>query len=242
MTGQYLPHPLSLFDRVYIINLASREDRRKEMRDQLKRIGVGMTDSNVEFFEATRPDSRGEFPSIGARGCFQSHLNVLQDAKDKNYSSILIFEDDLNFSNDFLSRFADMFRELQEQSWAFFYGGYRIDTGIDRHLEGCVLIQPTDTLGCTHFLALRAPAIDIAMAHLDAMSKRSAGDILGGPMHVDGAYCWVRSSNPELNTFIANPELGYQRSSRSDIFKIRWFDRLPLLKGIVASLRKFRNF
>jgi glycosyl transferase family 25 len=242
VTGPHLTHPLFLFDRVYIINLASREDRRKEMRDQLKRIGVGMIDSNVEFFEATRPDSPGEFPSIGARGCFQSHLNVLQDAKEKKYSSILIFEDDLNFSNDFLSRFADMFRELQEQSWAFFYGGYRIDTGIDLRLEGCVLIQPTDAVGCAHFLALQAPAISIAADHLDAMSKRAGGDILGGPMHVDGAYCWVRSSNPELNTFIANPELGYQRSSRSDIYKIRWFDRLPLLKGIVASLRKFRNF
>jgi len=163
VTGDDLTHPLFFFNRVYIINLASREDRRKEMRDQLKRIGVGMTDSNVE---QRCPSTR----------------------------------------------------------------------------SGCVLIQPTDAVGCSHFLALRAPAISIAVAHLDAMSKRASGDILVGPMHVDGAYRWVRRSNPELNTFVANPELGYQRSSCSDIYKIRWFDRLPILKVIVAALRKLRNF
>ncbi|OYY65288.1 MAG: hypothetical protein B7Y51_03325 [Burkholderiales bacterium 28-67-8] len=240
--GQHLTHPLSVFDRIYIINLASREDRRKETRAQLENIGIGIPYSDVEFFEATRPDSPGEFPSVGARGCFYSHLGVLRDAQEKKYSSILILEDDLNFSNDFLNRYVDIFHDLQEQSWGFFYGGYRIDSEVELHSLGCVLVQPADSVGCAHFLALRAPAISIAADQLDTMSKRAAGDARGGPMHVDGAYCWVRSSNPELNTFIANPELGYQRSSRSDIYKIRWFDRLPLLKTVVATLRKFRNF
>jgi GR25 family glycosyltransferase involved in LPS biosynthesis len=226
---------------VYIINLASREDRRKEMRDQLKRIGVDMLKSNVEFFEATRPDSPGQFPSIGARGCFHSHLNVLQDAEEKNYSSILILEDDLNFSKDFPRRYESMFTELQGQPWAFFYGGYRIGVDVELHSEGCVLIQPTDAVGCAHFLAFRTPAISIAAEQLRTMSQRAAGDALGGPMHVDGAYCWVRQENPELSTFLANPEMGFQRSSRSDIYGSRWFDEVPVLSKVASELRKIRN-
>ena len=129
--GQHLTHPLSLFDRVYIINLASREDRRREMRAQLESIGIGIPYSDVEFFEATRPDSPGEFPSIGARGCFYSHLGVLRDAQENKYSSILILEDDLNFSKDCLNRCVDIFHDLQEHSWGFFYGGYRIDSEVE---------------------------------------------------------------------------------------------------------------
>ncbi|MEX1060616.1 MAG: glycosyltransferase family 25 protein, partial [Methyloceanibacter sp.] len=62
---------------ISIINLEHRTDRRIAMQKQLSRIGW-----QAEFFAAIRPDIAADFPSIGARGCFLSHLAVLKNARD----------------------------------------------------------------------------------------------------------------------------------------------------------------
>ena len=56
------------FDKTFIINLAERTDRRREMLRELKGIGIAPTPGHVEFFPGIRPDDRGEFPSIGRTG------------------------------------------------------------------------------------------------------------------------------------------------------------------------------
>jgi GR25 family glycosyltransferase involved in LPS biosynthesis len=60
---------------------------------ELKRVGW-----SAEFFPAIRPDGADNFPSVGARGCFLSHLALLKLAISRQLSSITILEDDLNFS------------------------------------------------------------------------------------------------------------------------------------------------
>ena len=72
---------LERFDRVRIVNLKARADRRREMRGELARLGLGL-DDRIALHEACRPDDRGDFPSLGARGCFLSHLTVLDQAWD----------------------------------------------------------------------------------------------------------------------------------------------------------------
>ena len=73
------------FTQTRIINLIDRPDRRKEMSSQLARIGA--LSANVRFFDAQRPPDRGEFPSLGARGCFESHLSILRSARDEALGS-----------------------------------------------------------------------------------------------------------------------------------------------------------
>ena len=60
-------------------------------------------------------------------------------------------------------------------------------------------------------------------------------------MHVDGAYSRFRADNPDVRTFVAMPELGYQRPSRTDIHALRWFDRLPIIKDAVQAARQIRG-
>ena len=55
------------------------------------------------------------------------------------------------------------------------------------------------------------------IAGLETIMERAPGHVLGGPMHVDGAYSTIRAQNHDLKTYSASPPLGYQRSSRSDI-------------------------
>ncbi len=70
---------------------------------------------------------------------------------------------------------------------------------------------------------------------------RKAGDPDGGPMHIDGAYSVYRKINPSVITLYAAPALGYQRSSRTDIHNLQWYDKTPLISSLVVLARKIKN-
>jgi len=73
-------------DKIFYINLDKREDRKKEIEDEL-----------------TKYELEGErYPGIytphsGIVGCGYSHLNVLKIAKERGYKNVLILEDDFEF-------------------------------------------------------------------------------------------------------------------------------------------------
>ena len=75
----------NIIDHVLYINLPSRLDRKTSTEAELAKLGL--------------PYSRidGEPNKFGGLGCSKAHLKALQYAKDKNYSSILICEDDVTF-------------------------------------------------------------------------------------------------------------------------------------------------
>ena len=54
------------FERIYVINLPNRTDRRKETEIELSKAGGPL----AIFFPAIRPPEAGKFRSIGERGCF----------------------------------------------------------------------------------------------------------------------------------------------------------------------------
>lgn len=236
------------FDQIYIINLIERIDRRREMELQLKKIGLNSSDAGIRFFPAIRPEALAGFPSIGARGCFMSHLCVLDEAAKNKFRRILICEDDLNFVYNFNSRIDQVLAQLSRIDWALFYGGYRLYDGWPENArkdDGCIITMPaTQTIGTTYFLAFQGESIASAGRYLKEMVARSPGDLRGGPMHVDEAYDWFRKDNPQFTTVIATPELGYQRPSRSDILQLAWHERpsvaVPILSTLicVATLRR----
>jgi hypothetical protein len=112
------------FDALYVINLPERADRRREMAAQLAKVGLALDHPAVRVFPAIRPEARGEFPSIGARGCFLSHLALLRDAEACGVERIMIAEDDLNFARDFADRITGIARTLERTRWDVFYGGH----------------------------------------------------------------------------------------------------------------------
>jgi glycosyl transferase, family 25 len=233
---------LAQFERIYVINLASRADRRDEVQAQLQTVGLDLYRAPVHLFTAVRPDSAGDFPSLGARGCFMSHLGVLQNAEQAGLRSILILEDDFDFSSTFAGDAQALAPQLAASDWSYFYGGYRFD-GLKPNSTGqrLQLAEPGWAIGTTHCVALRGDAIAQTARYLEAMLARPNGDPLGGPMHVDGAYCWFRKAHPQHRTLMAVPELGDQRPSRTDIHDLNWYDRVPVVKDAVNALRKLRR-
>ncbi|MES2637615.1 MAG: glycosyltransferase family 25 protein, partial [Pseudomonadota bacterium] len=217
------------FDRIYIINLAERQDRRDEMAEQLFKIHLSLTHPKIHLFSAIKPDSAGEFDSIGARGCFSSHLEILKHAKSLQLNKILILEDDLNFSNDFTYRINQVIQELSLQNWGLFYGGYLNLTALDNQPNGNIVgIFPSVTFHGAHFVAFQGRVISDLVDYLELLLTRKNGDSRGGPMHVDGAYSCYRKQGCE--TYLAIPELGYQRASRTDIHHLTWYDKLPVFR------------
>jgi len=102
-------------DKIFIINLETRTDRKNEMIKELKKHNI----QNYEFYNADRPSipdiiewnnnycnhvitsfrTMQKFLryQIGCLGCLKSHLGVCKLALERNYKNVLILEDDTQF-------------------------------------------------------------------------------------------------------------------------------------------------
>ena len=231
----------TFFGRVVVINLAPRVDRREEMAEQLGSIGLRFDAPNVQLFEASKPQHAAGFESVGAHGCFRSHLTVLRQARDQGVSSVLILEDDLNFCERFHARFETLANFLKNESWGILYGSFFVNEPLKHSGLPCVQARPQVLIGTTAFLAISGQHLPALVSYLEAMLTRPPGDPQGGPMHIDGAYCWFRQAHPEVVTWLCNPSLGFQRASKTDVHSLRWFDRIAWLAWLIAMVRRLRN-
>ena len=231
-------HLTQHFERCYIVNLPERADRRREMDTEMQRVEWRVDGEHIRYFRAIRPVDAGAFPSLGARGCFMSHLGILKDAIRDKLGSILVMEDDLAIDPLIGVASKVMLDRMQDAEWDFAYFGHvePSDTGAASGWQ-----ETHQPLATTHFYALNGRVLRPLHDHLEACLDRPTGHPLGSPMHVDGAYSLFRMQHPELITLMATPSLGGQRSSRSDIFPNKWYDRLPLTRQLAGIARGIKN-
>jgi hypothetical protein len=234
---------LSHFDRICIINLPERADRRRQVRRELRRVGLRDDGARVRFFPAIRPADAGaephRFPSVGARGCYLSHLAVLRAARDDGVRNVLVLEDDVAFSAALGAAQAGLLDGLHAGDWGMAYPGH-VETDCDGPASAASWLETRRPLVCAHSYAVNGPLLAPLVDYLEACLRRPAGDPRGGPMHVDGALSMFRAAHEPCRTLIAAPTLIRQRASRSDIAGVRWFDRWPLrpLAGAARNLRE----
>ena len=230
------------FDRVIVISLPDRADRRAEMAGELARIGTGFDDPRITLFPAIRPAEAAGFPGIGAHGAFLSHLAVLRDARAAGHGAILILEDDCDFAAGIEKLLPPALDMLDTLGLDIFYGGYELPEGLggaDQHATPLLLVHGATPVQMAHFVGFGRAAIAGLVPYLEAMAGRAPGSAEGGPMHVDGAYNWFRASRPDLATWLARPQLGQQRPSRSDIAPPGALDRLPApLRRVARGMRR----
>lgn len=219
--------------RKIVINLSHRTDRRTAMEAELDRVGW-----QAEFFPAIRPESPAGFPSIGARGCFLSHLAILKQARSSSVEHLVVMEDDLNFDRHFQERWPDVLTALTEtKCWSLFYPGHTLG----QMRPGLWPVPHNAAIQCTHFMIFNHEALDKIIAGLETILSRPPGHPLGGPMHVDGAYSTIREQDPTLVTLYHTPSLGYQRPSKTDIGQQKWFDRIGSLQRAVELGRRLKS-
>ena len=78
-------------ENIIYINLDSRKDRKQHVENEIKKISKIIP----QRFKAIQLDN-------GALGCSMSHLKCVQIAKNNNWKSVLICEDDIEFLNPIL--------------------------------------------------------------------------------------------------------------------------------------------
>ena len=228
------------FESIRIINLVHRVDRRRDIAAQFARIGLDFDHPKIALFEGRKFSDTARFPTSGTRGCFQSHLDLLTEARATGLGSILIFEDDCNFHEDIETLLRPALTALHNVEWDIFHGSllpeeYRATTS---PIE--LIPSSADPAGC-HFYALRGAVIGEAAAYLEAMIHRGEGERHpdGCPMHYDGALAHFRRRHPAIRTYVANPDLGYQRLSRTDIHALPVYDKIPGLRQAASLARGF---
>lgn len=225
-----------LFDAIFIINLPERKDRRAAVARELERVGVPLQPGTVELFPAMRPEQACGFPSPGIRGCFLSHLGVLLEAKKRNVCNVLVMEDDLAITPQLQHHIEALASAMKLQSWDFLYLG---------HVEKVVAGGPFELLPCNraletaHFYAVSGRVLPRLITYLQQVLDREPGDPSGGPMHFDGALSMFRAANPDVVTLIAQPNLGWQRPSRSDLHST-WLQRTPPFREAYSIARVLR--
>ena len=235
--------PVKIFDafqRIYIINLPSRPDRRHAVLSDLASAGIEADDPRLRIFPGMRPDDAGVFPSRGAHGCYLSHLGILREAIADNLDNVLILEDDLALEPGARQPQPQLVEVLRVGNWDFAYPGHVEDSGdLTAQPAWQITNQP---LVCAHFYGIKRRILPALVGYLEDCMARPEGHPDGGPMHVDGAYSMFRQRNPEVITLICMPSLGGQRSSRSDIYANRWFDRLPVFREAAGLARTVINY
>ena len=205
------------FDRIRIINLPSRPDRRRDMEGELRRIGLE-GDPRVEFADGVQVHDKAPFRALGEKGVFLAQLKIIADAAAAG-ESVLILEDDVDFT-------------AASATW-------RLPDGCDVAYGGYEASKPdnldaSDIIGA-HCMGFSARAARALAPFLEQLLNHES------PPPIDGAYVWFRRQHPEFRTEFANPVVAVQRPSRSDIAAPKAFDRIPILRPSIGAARAVKR-
>lgn len=102
---------LNMCSAIMYINLENREDRKKLLLEDLKKINVN--DSKIHRISAVY------IPKNGHKGCIQSHLIALRMAKMNEWDMVCIMEDDAEIINleSFNDDISNIFNDLKDINW-----------------------------------------------------------------------------------------------------------------------------
>ena len=171
-----------LFQRVVVISLKRRQDRRRRIEKLMK--ATGWPFKKPIWFDAIDggsgliPVPRGFISGGGAWGCKQSWTRVLEDAMADNITSILVMEDDAIWRPTFEDECQTFFENIPQDWQVAFLGGQNMATprqvvpGIGR----------TANTQRTHAIALRGNGIRFAygvMAYSDRHIDHRFGPAAG---------------------------------------------------------------
>src|SRR5689334_24866589 len=116
-----------LFPHKVCINLDRRLERWRQMQDKFYQHGI----HSVRRFAAVDGEALkipANWPGTpGAYGCLLSHLEIVREARRLELPSILIFEDDVVFDDQFEQKFSEYVRQLPADWDMLFFGALHKD-------------------------------------------------------------------------------------------------------------------
>ncbi len=227
---------IDYFDRSQIVNLPARKDRKRETRLEFRKYGLPIETDTCGFYAATAPDELKGFPTLGTRGCYLSHLSIIEDAIQNGLDNVLVFEDDILFSKKIKEYGELAVGQLKELDWGIAYFGHSLNEE-ENNPHWRELRQP---MMRAHFYAINGKVLEKLAKFLREIEARPAGHPDGGPMHYDGALSTFRECCPEINMYYYSKNLGAQRASKTDILESSMFDSNLIFRPFIGIARALK--
>lgn len=224
LTKLCVSNPFDFFDKIYYINLDSRTDRKEKIEALFAKYGIKAerfpaitlsAEQNKQLIEdgCTFRDEARPMHCLYTKSCALSHLSVVLRAKIMGYKNVLIFEDDVTFTENILEELAKSLNDLKKQEkWDIFY-------------IGCNPLRykkATDNLG---------KSIYSLTAHAYAVNSTFYDKILN--MDFKRVPCidmFYASLSPSSNMFMALKNLAWQDAGYSTLEEME-VDYLPSIQA-----------
>lgn len=117
------------FDKIYIMNLERRKDRRIITQELLHYFNIraefiSSFDGNKNIMDYNR-DVYSKKINVGEYGYIRSMLKIFEDAKKHKYDKILVLEDDIYIHKDFNNKFNEILENdiIKKKSWDLLFLG-----------------------------------------------------------------------------------------------------------------------
>jgi GR25 family glycosyltransferase involved in LPS biosynthesis len=203
------------FDKVYLINLKRRPDKLKISTDLLNKLGIVFElFEGVDFCEGVpadypnQPKSQFLINKPGAFGCLMSHIEIIKNAKKNNFDKILILEDDIAASENFINLFDQKVKDLPADWKLFYLGGsghtgeneHNVTTKITEHISETTGTYTTSSYGVSSSL------YDTILNKWDS-----------GGETIDQIYVWRIQKQSNHACYTVRPNIMWQRACFSDI-------------------------
>jgi glycosyl transferase, family 25 len=187
------------FSRIVCINLDRRPDRWRRVRARFELHGIGP----VERFAAV-DGARVAVPDVwrgreGVYGCLRSHMEVVAAARADGVGDLLIFEDDVEFAPDLISRFERAMAQLPDDWDILYLGGIHAEPP---RPVGDSLARVSSTRS-TFAYAMRARAFE-AFQEIDASRPVPVDDQIAWQQRRLACYCifphaaWVEPDHSDI--------------------------------------------
>ena len=137
-------NPFDFFDAIYCINLAQEMARWRDVMARFARLGIS---DRIRRFEAIRAQPNHHV------GCGLSHRAVVAEAHAQGLKNVLVFEDDVLFTDDAVPGLQTALEELARRDWKLFYLGACRWKQEFPPLEGCRRLAQAGAVTCAHAVA-----------------------------------------------------------------------------------------
>lgn len=189
----------NFFDKIYCINLEHRTDRWKKSKELFDKYNIKVDRFNAINGKNISNDIRKNILLDGEIGVLLTHLEIIKECKKNNYKSVFIFEDDVDFIEDFDQMFNVICKQIPENFDFLYLGGNNIQ-GSQRITTNIHKIFHTYAI---QSFGIKNTMFDYILENLPDYKKQ-----------IDVFYAELHS---KTNSYITKPHLTWQRPDYSDI-------------------------
>jgi hypothetical protein len=192
------------FDKTYCINLERRPDRWSKVIVEFKKVGFFDDVTKYKAIDGKELDT-SKFKHnpnllLGELGVMETHINIIREAKESEFSSILIVEDDVQFTNEINDLKGYMDSVPDNWDMIYFGGNHIYGKPPIKVNDKIIRLNKTVALQC---VAIRNTVYDKILNLTRLRNKQ-----------IDGYYSDL---HPVINAYGFTPNMAVQTIDYSDI-------------------------